>query len=67
MTMITEKKIEITSSSQEGLKKAVADGVQHAHKDIGKVRSAEVSKIVAIVGDNGDVVDWKISMIISYK
>lgn len=64
--MLIEKKIEIVSSSTEGLKKAVTEGVLQANKNIGKVCSAEVSNIVAVVND-GHVVDWKIKMIVTYN
>lgn len=56
---------EIVSISQEGLKKAMIEGVSTGNKEIGDIQSAQVTDIKAIV-KNGEIINWEIKMILDY-
>lgn len=66
MATTIAKVIEISSSSPKGIEDAVQQGLKKVAKTVKLIKGAWVNEINVVTSDDGEVVEWRVNMKISF-
>ena len=64
--MSVAKIIELNASSKTGVEDAVRSGLKKAAESIKNIQGAWVNEIKVVTGANGDIVEWRVNMRVTF-
>ena len=64
--MTVAKIIEVNSSSSKSIEDAVKTGLKKTAETVKNIKGAWVNEIKVVTGDNGDVVEWRVNLRVSF-